>query len=93
MLLWSDSIHDSFFQAAKWLDICGRNGITLNPDKFMFAQDTVEFAGFEITDDSVHPCRRYLRAILEFPTPKSITDVRSWFGLLNQVSCTFYMTE
>ena len=28
-LLWSNSIEDSFFQAAQWLDVCGRNGITL----------------------------------------------------------------
>ena len=45
-LLWSDTIHDCFFQAAQWLDICGRHGITLNPEKFIFAQDEVEFVGF-----------------------------------------------
>ena len=62
-LLWSDTIHDSFHQAAKWLGVCGRNGITLNPDKFMFAQDSVEFAGFEITGDWVCPCWKSLKAI------------------------------
>ena len=84
--LWSDIIHDCFFQAAQWLDICRRNGITLKPEKFTFAHDVVEFAGFEITCDTIRPCQRYLRAITEFPTPRNITDVRSWFGLLNQVS-------
>ena len=59
-LLWSDTIQDSFFQATQWPDICGRNGITLNPEKFTFAQDVVEFTGFEITNDTVYPCRRYL---------------------------------
>ncbi len=88
-LLWTDSIEESFFQACNWLDICGKHGITLNPDKFVFAQDTVEFAGFEITNDSVRPCRKYLQAILDFPTPKNITDMRSWFGLINQVSYAF----
>ena len=34
-----------------------------------------------------------LRAITEFLTPKNITDVRSWFGLLNQVSYAFSMAE
>ena len=92
-LLWSDTIHDCFFQAAKWLDICGRNGIILNPEKFVFAQDNVEFAGFEITSDTVRPCKKYLRAIVEFPTPRNITDVRSWFGLLNQVAYAFSMAE
>ena len=92
-LLWADDLEASFHQAVQWLDICGRNGITLNPDKFQFTQDTVEFAGFEITLDSVRPCKRYLREIMEFPKPKNITDVRSWFGLINQVSYAFSMTE
>ena len=92
-LLWSDTIQDSFFQAAQWLDTCGRHGITLNPEKFVFAQDVAEFAGFEITNDTVRPYRRYLRAIMEFPTPKNITNVRSWFGLLNQVAYAFSIAE
>ena len=42
---------------------------------------------------TVCPCRRYLRAITEFPTPTNITDIRSWFGLLNQVEYAFSMVE
>ena len=42
-LLWSDTIEESFYQACNWLDICGRHGITLNPEKFRFAQDDIEF--------------------------------------------------
>ncbi|VDI45746.1 Hypothetical predicted protein [Mytilus galloprovincialis] len=61
--------------------------------KFHSAQDTVEFAGFKITNDRVRPCKRYLPAILDFPTPKNITDVRSWFGLVNQVSYAFSMAD
>lgn len=47
------------------LDICGRHGITLNPDKFRFAMDTIEFAGFEITTHSVRPSVKYTKAISE----------------------------
>lgn len=93
VLLWSTSIEECFHQTAEWLDTCGRHGITLNPTKFVFAQDTVEFAGFEVTPDSVRPCRRYLQAIHDFPPPQNITDVRSWFGLVNQVSYTFSMAK
>ena len=92
-LLWSNTLEESFFQACNWLDICGRNGIILNPDKFIFGQTTVEFAGFEITPDSVRPCKKFLQAIMDFPTPKNITDIRSWFGLINQVSYAFSMTD
>ena len=92
-LMWSDDLKESFFQAVRWLDICGNNGIILNPEKFQFGKSTVEFAGFEITPTTVRPCARYLEAIQHFPTPQNITDVRIWFGLINQVSYTFASAE
>ena len=88
-LLYSDSIEEEFFHTVEWLDLCGRNGITLNPSKFVFAKTTVDFAGFEITPTTVRPIKRYLDAIQNFPTPSNVTDVRSWFGLINQVSYAF----
>ena len=92
-LIWSSSIAESFLQAQDWLDICGRHGITLNPSKFRFAMESVDFAGFEITSETVRPCRKYTKAISDFPTPTSLTDVRSWFGLINQVAYAFSMTD
>ena len=76
-LLWAENIEEAFWQAVEWLDTCGRNGITQNPDKFVFGKDTVEFAGFEITTTAVRPCSKVLQSIKEFPTPNNITDIRS----------------
>jgi len=92
-LMWTDSIEQSFFQAVEWLDLCGKNGIILNPSKFKFAKTTVDFAGFEITPTTVQPCARFLEAIQNFPRPQTITDIRSWFGLINQVSYAFAAAE
>ena len=66
--------------------ICGRHGIVQNPEKFVFGSDTVEFAGFVITPTDIQPSDKHIRAIRDFPTPQNITDFRSWFGLINQVS-------
>ena len=68
-ILWSENIEKSFHQAVNWLDICGKNGIVLNPEKFAFCEDTVEFAGFKITPNKVSPSEKYYQAIMEFPTP------------------------
>ncbi|KAK2563995.1 Transposon Ty3-I Gag-Pol polyprotein [Acropora cervicornis] len=92
-LLWGDNLTESFFQAVEWLDICGHHGIILNPDKFVFGSDTLEFAGVNITSTNVRPCKKYLDIICDFPTPTNITDVCSWFGLINQVSNAFAATE
>ena len=64
----------------------GRSGIVLNPDKFQFAERSVDFAGFRVSDTTIEPLPKYLDAIRDFPTPESTTDIRSWFGLVNQVS-------
>ena len=91
--LWDSNVEEAFFHAVEWFDTCARHGVTINPDKFMFAEDTVEFAGFEVTTDSVRPCKKSIDAILNFPTPRNITDMRSWFGLLNQVAYAFSVAE
>ena len=92
-LLWADSTSDAYHRAVEWLQICSHNGITLNPTKFVFARDEVDFAGFTITPTQVKPAPKFTSAIRDFPTPINITDVRSWFGLINQVAYTFSMTK
>ena len=92
-LMWSSSIEESFHQAVRWLDRCGWNGITLNIEKFVFAKENVEFTGFEITNSSVRPCPKLFDAIRNFPVPTNITDMRSWYGLVNQVAYTFASAE
>ena len=68
------------------LTLVGQAGIVLNLDKFQFANRSVDFAGFRISESVVEPLPKYLNAIRDFPTPKNMTDVRSWFGLMNQVA-------
>ena len=46
----------------------------------------MDFAGFHVTDNSIEPLPRYIDAIRSFSTPTSTTDIKSWFGLVNQVS-------
>ena len=64
-----------------------------NKEKFEFAKDVVEFAGFEITKDGFRPPARIIEAIKNFPKPEKVTDIRSWFGLVNQVAYTFSQAE
>ena len=87
-----DTIHyDDQLEAHWWrtidlLILVGSSGIVLNPDKFQFAQKVVEFAGFRISENHIEPLPKYIDAIAGFPTPTNNTDIRSWYGLINQVS-------
>ena len=90
---WDEMVEGSFWKACKFLEHCSNNGITFNPEKFVFARDKVEYVGFEITMDSVKPASSMLQAIREFPAPTNITQMRSFFGLVNQVSFAFSMKD
>ena len=92
-LFWSNNIEHAFFRTCEYLELCGSNGIILNPKKFQFAKDTVEFAGLEITNTNVRPSSKFLDSIQNFPTPTDITGARSWFGLVNQAAYAFSMTK
>jgi len=81
-----DELEQHWWRTIDYLVLCGKNGIILNPEKFQFARKTVDFAGFRVSDSSIEPLPKYLDAIRDFPTPISNTDIRSWFGLVNQLS-------
>ena len=88
-LLWDNDISTSFWHTLSYIQLCGEGGIVFNPDKFKFAEDTLEFAGFEVTPNGYKPPKRLLESIQNFPSPSNITGVRSWFGPVNQISFAF----
>ena len=64
-------------------------GLVFNSDKFQFCQDVVRFAGLEVTEKGVRPAKDFLDAILHLSTLNNISDVRAFFGMVNQVSYAF----
>ena len=53
----------------------------------------MEFTRFLVTDNGVKPTKRMTEAILHFPTPTTISGVRSWFELMIRVSYAFSQVE
>ena len=86
--LYDANIESSFYHAFDYLTLCGSNGVTLNPDKFLFCLKELPFAGFTLGWDSFKPSDKKLSAIKNYKMPDkpSITDIRSWFGLVNQLA-------
>ena len=88
-LLYDDTIEAQFYRTCEFLDRAGHHGIILNPEKFQFAETEVDFLGFRLTATGPRPSDEFLNGIRNFPTPANITDVRSWFGAINQISYSF----
>ena len=83
---YDSNLEDHWWRTIDFLRTVGEAGIVLNPEKFQFCSKSVEFAGFRVSESSIEPLPKYLDAIRDFPTPKNITDIRSWFGLVNQIA-------
>ena len=63
---------------------CGQNGMVFNKEKFIFAQDEVDFIGFTVSKDRVKPCAKLMEMIRSYPVPETIAQARGFFGLVQQ---------
>ena len=55
--------------------------LTLNIKKCKFGLDLVDYLGFTFEKSGVKPGTRNLRAILDFPSPMNVHEVRVFRGL------------
>ena len=74
-----------------FLQRCADKQIALNLEKCRFCQTQVTFAGFQLSGDGYQVDGSITDAISNFPTPTSQTDLRSFFGLANQLSASTNM--
>ena len=88
-VIYDETIEENFYRVCRFLEQAARGGCTFNPRKFQFGSHDVNFLGFQLTAGGVKPTKEFLNNILSFPTPRSITDIRSWFGAINQISYAF----
>ena len=88
-ILWDDDIEKNFYSVCSFIEKCSRAGCIFNPDKFQFGSEEVEFLGFKITSSGLMPTDSFLETIRNFPIPQNISEVRGWFGTINQISYSF----
>ena len=76
--------HESRLQAT--LKRIQSAGITLNEGKCQFNQSRVTFLGYVIDKDGISPDPKKTAAIQEMPQPSSVTELRRFMGMVNQMS-------
>ena len=86
-------MEDSIKMVCRLLEIYGKAGLVMNSDKFQIGQDVVEVAGTQVTKTGVRPAREFLPSIENFPAPTNISEVRSFFGMVNEVNYDFAMND
>lgn len=58
-------------------------GVIVNVSKCEFGKDSINFLGHTITKDGISPLKDKVRAILNFPQPKTLSELRSFLGMIN----------
>ena len=84
VLLWSHTFEEIFERARIILTRCRKLGITISLKKLECGHEIL-FAGHLISSTGVRPDPAKTAAISDFPRPQTTTDLRSFFGLVNQL--------
>lgn len=85
IICFADSLEQLKGIITSLLSRCREHGITLSESKFTIGHE-VKYAGYIIGESGVRADPRKLEAIANFPLPTNRSELRSFFGLLNQLS-------
>jgi hypothetical protein len=55
--------------------------LQLHPGKCVFAQPQVQYLGYVLSEQGISASPEKVKAVRQYPTPKSVTDVRAFLGL------------
>ncbi|XP_053619708.1 uncharacterized protein K02A2.6-like [Plodia interpunctella] len=58
-------------------------GLRIKLEKCAFLQDSITYVGFVIDKNGLHPDKKKIRAIVDAPQPKDVTQLKSFLGLVN----------
>ena len=83
-LIYDDDLADHITHVRDVLLRAREHGITFNPAKFVFAASEVSYCGYVLNSDGYTVDARMTSAIRDFQMPQNLTDLRSFFGLVNQ---------
>ena len=64
------------------LKVFQRHNVSINKKKTVLSTNSMEYLEYVISGDAIKPSPKQLAAILEVPTPKSVSEVQSFLGLV-----------
>ncbi|UYV78077.1 hypothetical protein LAZ67_16000034, partial [Cordylochernes scorpioides] len=85
IVVYSKSFNEHLHRLEIILQCLDEAELRLNPKKCLFGTKRIRVFGHLVDSKGIYPDPEKIEAIAKFPTPKSITDVRSFIGL-----CSYY---
>jgi hypothetical protein len=83
ILIYSETEEQHHIDVCQVFDLLRQHKLYVKLSKCEFFKHEVEFLGHIVGNGHIKMCPSKISAILEWPTPSSITDIRSFIGLCN----------
>jgi len=83
ILIFSKDKEEHLLHIKQVLDRLREYGLVASPEKSRFCLKQVDYLGFTISHNKIEPQAEKVKCILDWPTPKSQSDIRSFLGLCN----------
>ena len=81
VLIFSETLGEHLQHIRLVLERLKKAGLKLKPAKCHFLRESVEYLGHLITPQGLKPNPKQVKAVVEFPVPESVTNVRQFLGL------------
>ena len=81
ILIYSKDIDEHISHLRQVFNVLRKESLYANLKKCDFCMDMIVFLGYVVSEKGIEMDEAKVKAIQEWPPPKSITDVRSFHGL------------
>jgi hypothetical protein len=86
IIIWSDTLDEHTVHIKLIMDTPRKARLYCNPKKSKFYLTELVFLGHHISQQGIEACSSKVDKILNWPVPKSATDVRSFLGLVQYIA-------
>jgi transposase InsO family protein len=83
ILVYSDNLDDHIKQVSEVLRRIDENNLVLKPEKCVFHASSVTYLGHVISSGGIQMSPDKTTALLDFPAPRDVKELRSFLGLAN----------
>lgn len=83
IIIQGKNVQDNLAKVKQVMERPQMNNLRLNKDKCKFFKEEVVYLGHVISQTGIGRCKDKTSAIAEAPNPRNVTELKSWFGIVN----------